>query len=992
MNIKLLSENHTELGEIVTLFSKLTFELRCLVTKQSGLKNVTDLLTQTYNAILFVESTFPQSTIENDVRSCIYNNSENHTGLIAKLIRNVEQQINYYLEVVSSQKITVDEEIKNATGFSYDEIQGILAIINKCRKFPYISDSFSKLLSNWENAYYKINKYREITLDLHSIMSIESIDPKHTVFIRYEGSENNNTKLKLSIGYKIIDKNFIKINESLNVKPSPENNDNDKINSCSNEKITWYGYNIDQTYWGNEKQILQLDNLNIGISFVQPNKITFVVDGCPLNFFNIAVKSLTQNERKAKIYKADECAISILNFDSQDNNSENAAKDKIRANSEKLINILSECNIKSIESVYAPEDLLKLDSKIVLFIYKDIECITNEIRECIKKFTKENIKVFEWYVLESKVIEVIDESFIYHDETLNLNFTTPRNETVLFGVFSPDIVAEYIARTSLSDLNENTKTQLFDPENSKLCQLPLNTITDLNPIKRQTLWNNMRNQLVDECKNSQTKINLEVKSIELLRNRRIVFDNSKGDPNVELKDDGHGNMYLCFTNLLTEEYDESDPKIIVSTEEFAMDLNDKNEVIIYSGNVFNETVCSVIKSKTGELWLSIPKEINKQWLSNIQKNTSKLLDFDEHIQIYPIKKTDCKQQKSILDFISKLNSNPQINPVLSSITGYRPSIPTSVDEQKQWIVLKNAKIKQDEEQMSFLLTALNGENIELGWGPVGTGKSTVTAEIIYQYFISEQKAYSPILITSQTNAAVDGILVKLKNDYHLEVYRTGSEEKCHPELLDRLLRRDINNGNTAIRREQFLSGQIIIGGTMSSLSNSEVPKSWLSKSTPTKLFIDEFGVASTGEAISVMELATKKLFAIGDPMQLGLLPMKHKVMDALRDPNTENMNKRQIENLNKSLFKYIHEQKHFSHPMLRKVYRLAPKLVRLAEIHYSTNDSETVLDAVLKGDKRIDKDVDDASFILINTSEICREKIKGLDERKKDDKLSLIHI
>ena len=64
-------------------------------------------------------------------------------------------------------------------------------------------------------------------------------------------------------------------------------------------------------------------------------------------------------------------------------------------------------------------------------------------------------------------------------------------------------------------------------------------------------------------------------------------------------------------------------------------------------------------------------------------------------------------------------------------------------------------------------------------GPPGTGKTTVIAEIIWQTLLRNPEA--KILITSQTNLAVDNALERLKGKKMVRPIRIGNIEKFEDE-------------------------------------------------------------------------------------------------------------------------------------------------------------------------------------------------------------------
>lgn len=87
----------------------------------------------------------------------------------------------------------------------------------------------------------------------------------------------------------------------------------------------------------------------------------------------------------------------------------------------------------------------------------------------------------------------------------------------------------------------------------------------------------------------------------------------------------------------------------------------------------------------------------------------------------------------------------------------------------------------NESQKQAVFKSLHAEELAIIQGPPGTGKSTAIAEIIWQHAIRNQK--ERILLTSETNLAVDNAIVRLKNDIQniVKPIRFGNTEKLESE-------------------------------------------------------------------------------------------------------------------------------------------------------------------------------------------------------------------
>lgn len=91
------------------------------------------------------------------------------------------------------------------------------------------------------------------------------------------------------------------------------------------------------------------------------------------------------------------------------------------------------------------------------------------------------------------------------------------------------------------------------------------------------------------------------------------------------------------------------------------------------------------------------------------------------------------------------------------------------EEAAQIVELANPKIADNEDQKLAVEKALNAGELFLLQGPPGTGKTTVIAEIIYQL----AKKGLRVLVSSQSNDAVDNALDRLSNNPSIRAIRLG---------------------------------------------------------------------------------------------------------------------------------------------------------------------------------------------------------------------------
>lgn len=104
-----------------------------------------------------------------------------------------------------------------------------------------------------------------------------------------------------------------------------------------------------------------------------------------------------------------------------------------------------------------------------------------------------------------------------------------------------------------------------------------------------------------------------------------------------------------------------------------------------------------------------------------------------------------------------------------------------IEEEKKKVLqnLNEPLLKNQPKQLEAVAKSLLAKDIALIQGPPGTGKTTVIAEIIWQTLLREPDA--KILITSQTNLAVDNALERLKGKKLVRPIRIGNIEKFEDE-------------------------------------------------------------------------------------------------------------------------------------------------------------------------------------------------------------------
>lgn len=106
---------------------------------------------------------------------------------------------------------------------------------------------------------------------------------------------------------------------------------------------------------------------------------------------------------------------------------------------------------------------------------------------------------------------------------------------------------------------------------------------------------------------------------------------------------------------------------------------------------------------------------------------------------------------------------------------------TDIEEEKLKVIadLNEPLLKEQQKQLEAVAKTLVAKDLALIQGPPGTGKTTVIAEIIWQTLLREPQA--KLLITSQTNLAVDNALERIKGKKLVRPIRIGNIEKFEDE-------------------------------------------------------------------------------------------------------------------------------------------------------------------------------------------------------------------
>ena len=172
--------------------------------------------------------------------------------------------------------------------------------------------------------------------------------------------------------------------------------------------------------------------------------------------------------------------------------------------------------------------------------------------------------------------------------------------------------------------------------------------------------------------------------------------------------------------------------------------------------------------------------------------TKKLFDETEVTSLVPDLSGDLEKMARLKESLNRIVEGRDIeNPSLgtfifdaskaSGIKNYEESIKLEIQEIGKHLL--NKKIDTNYPQKEAIAKAILAPDLALIQGPPGTGKSTAIAELIWQ--LVRENPYTRVLLTSETNLAVDNAIDRVVNPYHnlVKPIRIGDESRLVTEGL-----------------------------------------------------------------------------------------------------------------------------------------------------------------------------------------------------------------
>lgn len=265
----------------------------------------------------------------------------------------------------------------------------------------------------------------------------------------------------------------------------------------------------------------------------------------------------------------------------------------------------------------------------------------------------------------------------------------------------------------------------------------LNTITELNQTKQDLLkkWQTLPDQ-----------------------EREFIEENAFKAKYIEREESKNNSANIRFT--LTDEFRNWDKLKELKRNEVNLSIDDK---IIGKIQDYNPSDCFLVIKDAKITVDEIPEK--GDLLQDVRMETSQ---FKKQVEA-------CKK------FENKDIVNPELCGILA--TPERIPEPKRVDIDYDGFIEQviNKNLKRDQTQREAVLEALHYKPIYLIQGPPGTGKTTVIVELIQQ--IISQNSNAKILVTSQSNLAVDNVLERLPKNI-LFMRLAADEDRISNEIKE----------------------------------------------------------------------------------------------------------------------------------------------------------------------------------------------------------------
>lgn len=269
-------------------------------------------------------------------------------------------------------------------------------------------------------------------------------------------------------------------------------------------------------------------------------------------------------------------------------------------------------------------------------------------------------------------------------------------------------------------------------------------------------------------------------TISRLKNQLADFLKTKNFSHVI--NDTFQEKYLCEENfeLKVEQEEEKLSKLLKEDFFFGAPKEKLNVGKFYLGKLlkvdYPELYFVVEEDKLEEVKANIDSETVKAIFPDLKGEKDKIKRLEDTVFKLEDEKTRLPNNnaKEFLYDSSKAKKIENIENLLNK---------TSVE----WLDFESNLFSKslNESQRQAIYKSLYAEELALIQGPPGTGKSTAIAEIIWQHIrmAQKEKKKTKILLTSETNLAVDNAIDRLKNDQNniVKPIRFGNTENLESE-------------------------------------------------------------------------------------------------------------------------------------------------------------------------------------------------------------------
>ena len=511
------------------------------------------------------------------------------------------------------------------------------------------------------------------------------------------------------------------------------------------------------------------------------------------------------------------------------------------------------------------------------------------------------------------------------------------------------------------------------------------------------------------------------------------------------------NKWVEITDKLVNHMFKDKESFFCELGDFQLKREDKNRKIrIYNATLLNfETLESKLKdiSEKGRVEFILENEVGQyydiRFFSEIEDNkveiTEKLNDnyieilkergiVEKEVYIKRFPYAEIQQKIALNNFLTSDVENFNIK--LAMLSG--KNIEKVADEDKKKIEkFFNKDLERNIHQRKIVEDVMNSKDIFYIQGPPGTGKTTVIKEIILQQLKANPN--SNILITSQTNVAVDNVLKGLE-EYRYEIdkkelLRCGNDEKIAVEIkeygFDHIMENykkefrelKVNNENERkikeiwegyINETQKLKNELgelllrskrIVGATCVGIANKKIG---LENMTFDLVIVDEASKALPAEILIPLNKA-KKCVIIGDHKQLP--PTLNKALTDEEELEIEDREYCETELFEKSLFeKLFEEAPDYAKGMLKTQYRMPTSIGNMVSNFFYDEELENGENCRDKQPLFFEKNLNwlDTSKIKNNMEDdnkspfnlvevnVIKDLIKSIRDKKIDSRIAVI--